>query len=141
MHQYYTHIQLAYFGFIPFLLSVAWQLMAGANHSAIQAFLFYSVAVMAFLAGNLWRAGEQSERAARLSVLAVLPVPALVFVAVEWQIAYLAFCYWLVLGIEKTTPAWQNYHPEYKKMRLLLTSVIFVCHLFQIAMVFALKTP
>ena len=56
------------------------------------------------------------------------------FMPVEWALAWLGASFWLVLIFEKATPQWQTYHKDYQKMRVVLTSVVFVCHILTIGM-------
>jgi hypothetical protein len=86
------------------------------------------------MAGNLWRAGMQSYIDAIKAVVPVIPVPFLSFIPLEWALAWLGASFWLVLIFEKATPQWQTYHRDYQKMRFILTSVVFVCHILTIGM-------
>ncbi len=134
MDKFINHIQLGYFGLLPFLGCVAWPLLLGSNSVNIEFFIFYSIAILAFMAGNQWRAGEQSYRNALKGVIPVIPIAFLSFLPTEWMIAWLAVSFWLVLLFEKSSPQWQNYHVDYQKMRFVLTSVVFVCHILVIGL-------
>ena len=90
MEKFINHIQLGYLGLIPFLGCVGWPLVFGSNSINLEFFTFYSIAILAFMTGNLWRAGEQSYSDALKAVLPVIPVPFLAFVPVEWALAWLA---------------------------------------------------
>ncbi|MCG7555904.1 DUF3429 family protein [Pseudoalteromonas sp. JC28] len=133
MHPYFNHIQLGYFGFIPFLACIAWTLMTGASSDVLHAFQFYSLGILAFMAGSLWRAGEQTYKQAILAVIVVIPYPLLSIAAPQWLLLYLAIAYWLVYFIERSSSRWSDYHKDYQKMRTVLTSLVFVSHLFMIA--------
>ncbi|CAM4203477.1 DUF3429 domain-containing protein [Pseudoalteromonas byunsanensis] len=133
MHPFLNHIQLGYYGVLPFLACVFWSLLLGSSLLAIEAFSLYSMGILAFMAGTLWRAGEQSYTHAVMAVLVVIPFPLLVFVSATNALIYLAICFPLVLLFERGMPAWQQYHKDYHRMRYVLTSVVFVCHLFMIA--------
>jgi len=50
------------------------------------------------------------------------------------MLAWLGASFWLVLIFEKATIQWQGYHKDYQKMRFVLTSVVFVCHILIIGM-------
>ena len=134
MNKFINHIQLGYLGLIPFLACLAWPLMLGSNSVNLEFFTFYSIAILAFMAGNLWHAGQQSYAAAIKAVLPVIPVPFLAFLPVEWVLGWLSLSFWLVLLFEKSTSQWQTYDKDYQKMRFVLTSVVFVCHIFIIGM-------
>ena len=134
MNKFINHIQLGYLGLIPFLACLAWPLMLGSNSVNLEFFTFYSIAILAFMAGNLWHAGQQSYANAIKAVLPVIPVPFLAFLPVEWVLGWLSLSFWLVLLFEKSTPQWQTYDKDYQKMRFVLTSVVFVCHIFIIGM-------
>ena len=134
MNKFINHIQLGYLGLIPFLACLAWPLMLGSNSVNLEFFTFYSIAILAFMAGNLWHAGQQSYADAIKAVLPVIPVPFLAFLPVEWILGWLSLSFWLVLLFEKSTPQWQTYDKDYQKMRFVLTSVVFVCHIFIIGM-------
>ncbi len=97
MEKFINHIQLGYLGLLPFLGCVGWPLMFGSNSVNLEFFTFYSIAILAFMAGNLWRAGEQSYSNAIKAVIVVIPVPFLSFLPVEWALAWLAVSFWLVL--------------------------------------------
>ena len=133
MHPYFNHIQLGYLGFLPFLACIAGTLMLGATSEILNAFVFYSLGILAFMAGSLWRAGEQSQSHAILAVLVVIPYPLISALAPQWLLSYLAVAYWVVYGIERAMPRWQDYHKDYCKMRTVLTSLVFVSHLFMIS--------
>lgn len=134
MNKFINHIQLGYLGLLPFLACLAWPLMLGSNSVNLEFFTFYSIAILAFMAGNLWHAGQQSYADAIKAVLPVIPVPFLAFLPVEWVLGWLSLSFWLVLLFEKSTPQWQTYDKDYQKMRFVLTSVVFVCHIFIIGM-------
>ncbi|ESP94719.1 MULTISPECIES: DUF3429 domain-containing protein [Pseudoalteromonas] len=133
MHPYFNHIQLGYLGFVPFLLCIAATLMLGSSESLVGVFSFYSMGILAFMAGTMWRAGEQPKAHAILAVVVVLPFPLLYLVSFTAQLSYLAASYWLVLWFEKSMPKWQETHKDYKQMRFVITSVVFVSHLFMIS--------
>lgn len=132
MEKFVNHIQLGYLGLLPFLGCVAWPLLLGSNSVNLEFFTFYSIAILAFMAGNLWRAGSQSYSDAIKAVVPVIPIPFLSFLPTEWMLAWLGLSFWLVLLFEKATLQWQSYHADYQKMRFVLTSVVFVCHVFVI---------
>lgn len=134
MNKFINHIQLGYLGLIPFLACLAWPLMLGSNNVNLEFFMFYSIAILAFMAGNIWHAGQQSYADAIKAVLPVIPVPFLAFLPVEWVLGWLSLSFWLVLLFEKSTSQWQTYDKDYQKMRFVLTSVVFVCHIFIIGM-------
>ena len=134
MEKFVNHIQLGYLGLLPFLGCVAWPLMFGSNSVNLEFFTFSSIAILAFMAGSLWRAGMQSYSDAIKAVVPVIPVPFLSFIPLEWALAWLGASFWLVLIFEKATPQWQTYHRDYQKMRFILTSVVFVCHILTIGM-------
>jgi hypothetical protein len=134
MERFINHIQLGYLGLIPFLACVGWPLMFGSNSVNLEFFTFYSIAILAFMAGNLWRAGEQSYSSAIKAVLPVIPIAFLSFLPTQWVLAWLGASFWLVLFFEKTSVQWQSYHKDYQKMRFVLTSVVFVCHILIIGM-------
>jgi len=134
MNKFINHIQLGYLGLIPFLACLAWPLMLGSNSVNLEFFTFYSIAILAFMAGNLWHAGQQSYADAIKAVLPVIPVPFLAFLPIEWVLGWLSLSFWLVLLFEKSTSQWQTYDKDYQKMRFVLTSVVFVCHIFIIGM-------
>lgn len=134
MNKFINHIQLGYLGLIPFLACLAWPLMLGSNSVNLEFFTFYSIAILAFMAGNLWHAGQQSYADAIKAVLPVIPVPFLAFLPGEWVLGWLSLSFWLVLLFEKSTSQWQTYDKDYQKMRFVLTSVVFVCHIFIIGM-------
>ncbi|CAH9050148.1 hypothetical protein PSECIP111951_00131 [Pseudoalteromonas holothuriae] len=133
MHPFLNHIQLSYYGVLPFLACVFWPLLLGSSVQAIEAFSLYSMGILAFMAGTLWRAGEQSFTHAIMAVLVVIPFPLLVFASATSTLVYLAISFPIVLLFERGMPPWQQYHKDYHKMRYILTSVVFVCHLFMIA--------
>jgi hypothetical protein len=134
MNKFINHIQLGYLGLIPFLACLAWPLMLGSNSVNLEFFTFYSIAILSFMAGNLWHAGQQCYADAIKAVLPVIPVPFLAFLPVEWVLGWLSLSFWLVLLFEKSTSQWQTYDKDYQKMRFVLTSVVFVCHIFIIGM-------
>lgn len=133
MHSFSNHVQLGYYGVLPFLACIFGSLILGSNEALIKAFTFYSLGISAFCAGVMWRPGEQSITHAVMAVLLVIPFPLLVFANTTITLGYLAICYPLILLFERGMPAWQSYHKDYHKMRFVLTSVLFVSHLFMIA--------
>ncbi|TMP83347.1 DUF3429 domain-containing protein [Pseudoalteromonas phenolica] len=139
MHSFSNHIQLGYYGVLPFLACIFASLILGSSEALIQAFTFYSLGISAFCAGILWRPGQQSMTHAVMAVLLVIPFPMMAFVGPIIVLAYLAICYPLILVFERGMPAWQDYHKDYHKMRFVLTSVLFVSHLFMIAQQFELS--
>lgn len=140
MHSFSNHIQLGYHGVLPFLACIFASLILGSSEALIQAFTFYSLGISAFCAGILWRPGQQSMTHAVMAVLLVIPFPMMAFVSPIIILAYLAICYPLILVFERGMPAWQEYHKDYHKMRFVLTSVLFVSHLFMIAQQFELSS-
>ena len=112
MEKFVNHIQLGYLGLIPFLGCVGWPLMFGSNSLNLEFFTFYSIAILAFMAGNLWRAGEQTYSNAIKAVAPVIPIPFLSFLPVEWALAWLGASFWLVLIFEKVlnTIRLSSYH-------------------------------
>ena len=74
MEKFVNHIQLGYLGLIPFLGCVGWPLMFGSNSLNLEFFTLYSIAILAFMAGNLWRAGEQTYSNAIKAVAPVIPL-------------------------------------------------------------------
>ncbi|GMM84398.1 DUF3429 domain-containing protein [Pseudoalteromonas sp. MTN2-4] len=133
MHSFSNHVQLGYYGVLPFLACIFGSLILGSNEALIQAFTIYSLGISAFCAGVMWRPGEQSITHAVMAVLLIIPFPLLAFANTTITLAYLALCYPLILLFERGMPAWQSYHKDYHKMRFVLTSVLFVSHLFMIA--------
>lgn len=140
MHSYFKHIQLGYLGLLPFLFLVFWPLLLGSSSSAIETFTFYSLGILAFMAGTLWRAGEQSLTHALMSVICIIPFLSFAFLSFSYILIYLSICYPLVLVFEKKMSVWKEHHHDYKKMRHVLTSVVFVCHLFMIAQYYEIVT-
>jgi hypothetical protein len=140
MERYINQIQMGYLGLLPFLLFVACQLLTGADQIAITMFTYYSMGILAFMAGTLWRPGNQSNASAWLTVVVTIPFPLLALVSPLYVLIYLSGAFWFVLLIEKASPLWAEYYPDYRKMRVVLTSVVFVSHLFHIAMWFSLTT-
>ncbi|MGJ8581294.1 MAG: DUF3429 domain-containing protein [Psychromonas sp.] len=134
MKKMINHVQLGYLGLLPFLGSAAWPIMFESNSPNLAFFTFYSIAILAFMAGNLWRTGEQSYSDAIKAVIPVIPVPFLSFLPVEWALAWLGASFWLVLVFEKATTQWKTYHKDYQQMRFVLTTVVFVCHILTIGM-------
>ncbi|NMM39872.1 DUF3429 domain-containing protein [Pseudoalteromonas arctica] len=132
MNKFINHIQLGYLGLLPFLACVGWPLLVGSNNFNMQFFTFYSIAILAFISGNLWHAGQQSYRDAVKAILPILPLGFLAFLPQHITLVWLAVSFWLVLLFEKTSPQWQSYHADYQKMRFVLTSVAFVCHILVI---------
>ncbi|MGO2012267.1 DUF3429 domain-containing protein [Pseudoalteromonas sp.] len=132
MEKFVNHIQLGYIGLLPFLGSLGWPLITGNNNFSMEFFTFYSIAILGFMAGNLWHAGAQSHRDAIKAVLPIMPLGFITFLPTPWLLGWLAVSFWQVLLFEKSTPQWQGYHADYKKMRLVLTSIVFVCHVFVI---------
>ena len=134
MEKFINHIQLGYLGLLPFLGCVGWPLIAGSNAVNFDFFTFYSIAILAFMAGNLWHAGQQTHADAIKAIIPILPIGFLSFLPATWTLVWLAASFWLVLLFEKSSPQWQTYHVDYQKMRFVLTSVVFVCHIFVIGM-------
>lgn len=134
MEKFVNHIQLGYLGLLPFLGCVGWPLVTGSNALSIDFFIFYSLAILGFMAGNLWHAGQQSYGDAIKAVLPIIPLGFVSFLPTPWLLGWLAVSFWLVLLFEKSTAQWQEYHADYKKMRFVLTSIVFVCHVFVIGM-------
>jgi hypothetical protein len=139
MHPFSNHIQLGYYGVLPFLACIFATLIFGTSEALLQAFTFYSLGISAFCAGILWRPGDQSKTHAIMAVLLVMPFPLLAFANTVTVLSYLAICYPLILVFERGMPTWQNYHKDYHKMRFILTSVLFVSHLFMIAQQYELS--
>ncbi|XQF94353.1 DUF3429 domain-containing protein (plasmid) [Pseudoalteromonas espejiana] len=96
--------------------------------------MFYSIAILAFMAGNLWHAGMQSYSDAIKAVLTVIPVPFLSFLPVEWALAWLEQVFGWYLYLKKPQYNGKPIHRDYQKMRFVLTSVVFVCHILTIGM-------
>ncbi|WP_462163170.1 DUF3429 domain-containing protein [Pseudoalteromonas xiamenensis] len=140
MERYFNQIQMGYLGLLPFLFFVAWQLFTGADATAINMFSYYSMGILAFMAGSIWRPGAQSKVSAWLTVAVTIPFPLLALASPLMVLIYLSVAFWVVLLVEKSSPLWPDYYPDYRKMRVVLTSVVFVSHLFQIAMFLSLTT-
>lgn len=141
MEKFVNHIQLGYLGLLPFLGCVGWPLMFGSNSVNLEFFSFYSIAILAFMAGNLWHAGQQSFADAIKAVLPVIPIPFLSFCRLVD--ACLVRRELLVsTDFRKASIHWQSYHKDYQKMRFVLTSVVFVCHILIIGMsIYLNNTP
>jgi len=139
MHPFVNHVQLGYLGVLPFLACIFASLLLGSSETLINAFIFYSLGISAFCAGILWRPGEQSKTHAFMAVFLVMPFPLMAILSNTSILFYLAVCYPLILLFERGMPAWQEYHKDYHKMRFVLTSVLFVAHLFMIAQQFELS--
>ncbi|TLX45252.1 DUF3429 domain-containing protein [Pseudoalteromonas phenolica] len=140
MHSFSNHVQLGYYGVLPFLACIFGSLILGSNEALIKAFTLYSLGISAFCAGVMWRPGDQSITHAVMAVLLIIPFPLLAFATTTITLAYLAICYPLILLFERGMPVWQSYHKDYHKMRFVLTSVLFVSHLFMIAQQIELST-
>ena len=74
MEKFINHIQLGYLGLLPFLGCVGWPLIAGSSAVNLEFFTFYSIAILAFMAGNLWHAGQQSHADAIKAIIPILPI-------------------------------------------------------------------
>nr|WP_275441756.1 MULTISPECIES: DUF3429 domain-containing protein [unclassified Pseudoalteromonas] len=131
--RYINHIQLGYLGLLPFLALVGWSMLSGRTEYAGTMFIYYGIAIMSFLAGQLWRPGEQSYGRAIAAVIPTIPLPLLALGNELFTLAWLSASFWLVLAIEVKQPQWAEHHKDYRKMRFVLTSVVFVCHLLMIA--------
>ena len=71
MEKFINHIQLGYLGLLPFLGCVGWPLIAGSNAVNLDFFTYYSIAILAFMAGNLWHAGQQTHADAIKAIIAI----------------------------------------------------------------------
>ncbi len=96
MNKFVNHIQLGYLGLVPFLGCVGWPLLVGSNQFNMQFFIFYSIAILAFMAGNLWHAGNQRYSDALKAVIPVIPLGFLAFVPQTVTLIWLAVSFWLV---------------------------------------------
>ncbi len=133
IQRFVNHMQLGYLGLLPFLALVGWALLTGQGNEVAPLFIYYSIAIVAFLCGQLWRPGEQTQGRAIAAILPTLPIPLLALGNDIFTLAWLSGTYWVVLMFEAKTPVWQDYHKDYRKMRFVLTSVVFVTHLLMIA--------
>lgn len=133
IERYVNHIQLGYFGLLPFLAMQGWTLLTGQGESVAPLFIYYSIAIVSFLAGQQWRPGNQSHGRAIAAIVPILPIALLALGNHIFTLAWLSASYWLVLLFEVKAPAWQEHHKDYRKMRFVLTSVVFVTHLLMIA--------
>ena len=128
MNKHNNQTLLGYLGLIPFLGLV------GANflfEKAVfaQAFIFYSISIMSFVAGNLWRV-DNSDKMNWLIVFPTIPTLLLVLIDTKLALLYLGACYVFILALQKRTEQWQSFTPDYQRMRERITSVVFVSHLF-----------
>jgi hypothetical protein len=119
---------LGYLGLLPFLALV------GANflyEIAIfsQAFLFYSISIMSFVAGSLWRT-TNSDKTNWLIVLPTIPTLLLALLDIKLALLYLGICYVFILLLQKRSAEWQSLSFDYQRMRERVSSVVLVCHLF-----------
>lgn len=133
LERYVNHMQLGYLGLLPFLAMVGWALLSGQGENVAPLFIYYSIAIVSFLSGHLWRPGEQTQGRAIAAILPTLPIPLLALGNDIFALAWLGVTYWVVLMFEAKAPAWQEHHKDYRKMRFVLTSVVFVTHLLMIA--------
>ena len=133
IERYVNHMQLGYLGLLPFLALQGWALLTGQGEAVAPLFIYYSIAIVSFLCGQLWRPGGQSQGRAIAAILPTLPIPLLALSNDIFTLAWLSATYWLVLLFEVKAPDWQTHHKDYRKMRFVLTSVVFVTHLLMIA--------
>ncbi|MCE2573424.1 DUF3429 domain-containing protein [Motilimonas eburnea] len=140
------HITLGYLGLVPFLLFTGGYFIAETDW-LLQAFIFYSISIVSFVAGSMWQPSthpqssqdstqqEQTQGQAWLVVLVTLAMPVLVFAPTWAQLAYLAAAYVWLLVLERSLLSWQSLSADYQKMRGKITAVVLVCHLFMLALV------
>ncbi|MFY8275425.1 DUF3429 domain-containing protein [Pseudoalteromonas sp. SSDWG2] len=133
MERYVNHMQLGYLGLLPFLALQGWALLTGQGESVAPMFIYYSIAILSFLCGQLWLPGNQTQGRAIAAIVPTLPIPLLALSTPIFTLAWLGASYWLVLLFEVKSPAWQEHHKDYRKMRFILSSVVFVTHLLMIA--------
>lgn len=128
MSKYNNQTFLGYLGLVPFLLLVGAHFLF--EHPLLsQAFLFYSISIMSFVAGSLWRTSN-SNKFNWLVVLPTIPTLALALFDTKLALLYLGACYVFILALQKRTEDWPILAPDYQRMRERITGVVLVCHLF-----------
>ena len=128
MSKYSNQTLLGYLGLIPFLLLVGAHFLF--EHILLsQAFMFYSISIMSFVAGTLWHESN-SNKLNWLIVLPTIPTLALALLNIKLALLYLGASYVFVLAVQKRTETWGKLNPDYQRMRERITGVVLVCHLF-----------
>jgi hypothetical protein len=129
-----NHVQLGYLGLVPFLALTGWHFMA-KSPLVVDAFVVYSISILCFVAGSLWKPEEQSNKTAWLVVLPTLALPLSVLVSDVITLVWLAANFVFVLMLQKRGQDWSTQTKDYQVMRERVTSVVFVCHLFLMAQI------
>lgn len=129
-----NHVQLGYLGLLPFLAITGWHFMA-KSPLLVDAFIIYSISILCFVAGSLWKPEQQSNRTAWLVVLPTIALPLSVLVSEVVMLIWLAFNFVVLLAMQKRMDDWQSHTKDYQVMRERVTSVVFVCHLFLMAQI------
>lgn len=126
-----TEQKLGYAGVLPFvalaLLHLIWP-----QPALMQMFFIYSIAIISFVAGSLWRPNQQSILTASLVVLPTIPLPLGVFVNQSFALLWLAASFAFVLVLQIRLAGWQDYDASYRTMRWWLTTLVCSCHLLML---------
>jgi len=122
---------LGYAGLIPFILlgGLTWFGVDGAGNL----FKLYSLTILAFMAGGCWGV-EQANPDKIDSTLLALSIGAFLwglmayFLPLNVSVVMLLAAFILLLWIESNPLFKQSYQASYKKLRLILTTVVGVMH-------------
>lgn len=125
--------RLGYAGLIPFVL-IGLAVGIGVEGSA-ELFKLYSVLILAFMAGGCWGV-EQANPEKIDNTLLALSIGAFLwgtiayFLPINVAVLMLLVGFVLLLWIEANPLFKSAYEESYKKLRLILTSVVLAMHVF-----------
>lgn len=124
--------RLGYAGLIPFVL-IGLAVSIGIEGSG-ELFKLYSVLILAFMAGGCWGV-EQANPEKIDNTLLVLSIGAFLwgtiayFLPINVAVLMLVVGFILLLWIEANPLFKSSYDESYKKLRLILTSVVLAMHI------------
>lgn len=123
-----NQVLLGYLGLLPFLFLVGANFLYEMTLFS-NAFLLYSISIMSFVAGSLWRV-DNNNGFNWLVVLPTIPTLLLSLLSVKVALLYLGACYLFILALQKRSNEWPTLSPDYQRMRERISGVVFACHLF-----------
>lgn len=122
------HITLGYLGLIPFIyLTLVFYFVPG--QSLLNGFLVYSLAILAFICGSMWRPGEQPPLQSLLLIAPYALIPLAWLIDKHYCLLLLSIIYPTLYLLQTRQSHWSVLPAVYKKMRLHLTLAVGLLHL------------
>lgn len=125
------HAAFGYAGILPFLallllFAVSQQLWA------IQLFVFYSLAIINFVAGTVWQPNKAISKLQHIALLPSLIIPISLLLSTSLTLALLIVGYVALLRFQMLDEHWEPLPKSYQNMRLWVTGIVVSLHLLAI---------